>query len=176
MAFGDKVSEQLIVGTIGRAHGIRGQVAVRPRTDSIEERFAPGAVLQAGDRTLTVASFNLQQGHLVVAFTDVTDRSAAELLRGLDLTVEGIPDSIGEDEYHDSELVGLVAVDPGGTRLGEVTGVHHNPSQDLLVLRTDAGERLVPFVAELVPEVDLPGRRVVVNPIPGLLTEVPDED
>ncbi|HSK31997.1 MAG TPA: ribosome maturation factor RimM, partial [Propionicimonas sp.] len=139
-------------------------------------RFAPGAVLQAGGRELTVSSFNLQQGRLVVAFAGVTGRSAAEELRGLDLMAEGIPDSIGEDEYHDSELVGLVAVDPGGTRLGEVTAVHHNPSQDLLVLRTDAGERLVPFVTELVPEVDLPGRRVVVNPIPGLLTEVPDED
>lgn len=57
-----------------------------------------------------------------------------------------------------------------------MTAVHHHPSQDLLVLRTDAGERLVPFVMELVPEVDVPGGRVVVNPIPGLLTEVPDED
>ena len=54
--------------------------------------------------------------------------------------------------------------------------MHHNPSQDLLVLRTDAGERLVPFVAELVPEVDVPAGRLVVNPIPGLLTEVPDAD
>jgi len=176
MAFGDLVSEQLIVGTIGRAHGIRGQVSVRPRTDSIEERFAPGAVLQAGARALTVASFNLQQGRLTVAFAEVTDRSAAEALRGLDLTAEGVPDSIGEDEYHDSELIGLVAVDPAGVHLGEVTGVHHNPSQDLLVLRTDAGERLVPFVAELVPEVDVPAGRLVVNPIPGLLTEVPDAD
>ncbi len=82
MAFGDLVSEQLIVGTIGRAHGIRGQVSVRPRTDSIEERFAPGAVLQAGARALTVASFNLQQGRLTVAFAEVTDRSAAEALAG----------------------------------------------------------------------------------------------
>jgi 16S rRNA processing protein RimM len=170
------VSEQLIVGTIGRAHGIRGQVAVRPRTDSIQERFTPGAVLQAGDRALTVANFNLQQGRLVVAFTEVTDRSAAELLRGLDLTAEGIPDSIGEDEYHDTDLVGLVAFDPEGARLGDVIAVHHNPTQDLLVLRTDAGERMVPFVMELVPDVDVPGGRLVVNPIPGLLTEVPDAD
>jgi 16S rRNA processing protein RimM len=95
MTFGDLVSEQLIVGTIGRAHGIRGQVAVRPRTDSIEERFAPGAVLQAGDRALTVAAINLQQGRLVVGFAEVTDRSAAEELRGLDLTAEGVPDSLG---------------------------------------------------------------------------------
>lgn len=168
--------EQLIVGTIGRAHGLRGQVTVRPRTDSIEERFAPGAVLQGGSRALTVASFNLQQGRLVVAFAEVTDRSAAEELRGVDLSAVGIPDSIGEDEYHDSQLIGLVAVDREGTRLGEVTDVHHNPSQDLLVLRTDAGERMVPFVMELVPEVDVPGGRLVVNPIPGLLTEVPDED
>jgi 16S rRNA processing protein RimM len=98
------------------------------------------------------------------------------LLRGLDLSAEGIPDSIGEDEYHDSELIGLVALDPEGARLGEVIAVHHNPSQDLLVLRTDAGERMVPFVVELVPQVDVPGGCLVVNPIPGLLTEVPDAD
>jgi 16S rRNA processing protein RimM len=170
------VSEQLIVGTIGRAHGLRGQVSVRPRTDTIEERFAPGAVLQAGTRTLTVASFTLQQGRLVVAFAGVTDRSAAEGLRGIDLMAEGIPDSIDDDEYHDRELIGLGAFDPEGTRLGEVTAVHHHASQDLLVLRTDAGERMVPFVTELVPEVDVAGGRVVINPIPGLLTEVPDAD
>ena len=170
------MSEQLIVGTIGRAHGLRGQVSVRPRTDSIEERFAPGAVLQAGVRSLTVASFTLQQGRLVVSFAGVTDRSAAEGLHGIDLMAEGIPDSIDDDEYHDRELIGLVALDPDGARLGEVTAVRHHASQDLLVLRTDAGERMVPFVTELVPEVDVPGGRLVINPIPGLLTEVPDAD
>ena len=170
------MSEQLIVGTIGRAHGLRGQVSVRPRTDSIEERFAPGAVLQAAGRPLTVASINLQQGRLVVAFAEVTGRSAAEELRGTDLWAEGVPDAIGEDEYHDTELMGLVAVDPEGNRLGEVTAVHHNPTQDLLVLNTPVGKRLVPFVAELVPEVDVAAGRLVINPIPGLLREVPDAD
>ncbi|MCC6496548.1 MAG: ribosome maturation factor RimM [Propionibacteriaceae bacterium] len=170
------MSEQLIVGTIGRAHGLRGQVTVRPRTDSIAERFAPGAVLQAGGRSLTVAAFNLQQGRLVVAFTEVTDRSAAEDLRGLDLTAIGVPDALEADEYHDTELIGLAAVDPAGNSLGDVVAVHHNPTQDLLVLRTPGGERLVPFVTYLVPEVDPAAGRVVINPIPGLLTEVPDAD
>ncbi len=170
------MSEQLIVGTIGRAHGLRGQVTVRPRTDSIAERFAPGAVLQAGGRPLTVAAFNLQQGRLVVAFAEVTDRSAAEDLRGLDLTAIGVPDALEADEYHDTELIGLAAVDPAGNSLGDVVAVHHNPTQDLLVLRTPEGERLVPFVTYLVPEVDPAGGRVVINPIPGLLSEVPDAD
>lgn len=170
------MSEQLIVGTIGRAHGLRGQVTVRPRTDSVAERFTAGTVLQAGDRPLTVAGFNLQQGRLVVAFAEVTGRSAAEELRGLDLTAEGVPDAIGDDEYHDTDLIGLVAVDPSGNSLGEVVAVQHNPTQDLLVLRTPEGERLVPFVSELVPEVDPAAGRLVINPIPGLLTEVPDAD
>jgi 16S rRNA processing protein RimM len=170
------VTEKLIVGTIGRAHGIRGQVTVRPRTDTVEERFAPGAVLDAAGRQLTVASFNLQQGRLVVAFAEVTGRSAAEELRGLDLIADGVPDAIGEDEYHDTQLIGLAAVDPDGASLGEVIAVHHNPTQDLLVLQTPAGERMVPFVTELVPDVDLAAGRLVVNPIPGLLTELPDAD
>lgn len=170
------MSEQLIVGTIGRAHGLRGQVSVRPRTDSIEERFAPGAVLSADGRPLTVASIHLQQGRLVVAFAEVTDRSAAEGLRGLDLTAVGVPEALEEDEYHDTELIGLAAVDPAGNHLGEVVAVQHNPTQDLLVLRTEGGERLVPFVTALVPEVDPAAGRLVINPIPGLLTEVPDAD
>ncbi len=98
-------------------------------------------------------------------------------MRGLDLTAEGVPDSIGEDEYHDSELIGLVAVDPAGDRLGEVTARAPQPvTGPAGAAHTDAGERLVPFVMELVPEVDVPGGRLVVNPIPGLLTEVPDAD
>jgi 16S rRNA processing protein RimM len=73
-------------------------------------------------------------------------------------------------------LIGLAAVDPDGAALGTVTAVQHHPAQDLLTITNEAGEWLVPFVSELVPEVDLPAGRVVVRPIPGLLSEVSDED
>ena len=170
------MADQVIVGTVGRAHGLRGQVTVRPRSDAVEDRFAPGAALTVSGRTLTVTRHSWQQGRLVVAFADVGDRTAAEALRGLDLWADGPSEVVEEDEFHDTELIGLAAVDPSGTALGEVVAVRHHPAQDLLVVRTPAGERLVPFVAELVPEVDPAAGRLVIDPIPGLLDEVPDAD
>lgn len=170
------MAEQVIVGTIGRAHGLRGQVTVRPRTDDVEQRFAPGATVTTGDRALTVSGHSWQQGRLVVGFAGIGDRTGAEALRGLDLWADGPAEPADDDEFHDTALIGLAAVDPSGQRLGEVVGVQHNPAQDLLVVRTPAGERLVPFVAELVPHVDPDAGHVVIDPIPGLLDEVPDED
>ena len=170
------MADQVIVGTVGRAHGLRGQVTVRPRTDSVEDRFALGASLTANGRSLTVTGHSWQQGRLVVAFAGVGDRTAAEALRGLDLWADGAGEAVGDDEFHDPPLPGLAAVDPSGERLGEVVAVQHHPAQDLLVVRTPSGERLVPFVEALVPEVDPGAGRLVIDPIPGLLDEVPDAD
>lgn len=169
------MTEQVIVGTVGRAHGLRGQVSVRPRTDNIERRFAAGTVLTAAGRPLTVASHGQQGGKLIVGFAEITDRAGAEALRGIDLWAEGDIDT-ADGEFHDTALIGLAAVDPAGERLGEVIAIQHHPAQDLLVLRTPAGERLVPFVAALVPEVDPAAGRLVIDPIPGLLTEIADAD
>ena len=170
------MAEQVIVGTVGRAHGLRGQVNVRPRTDSVEERFGAGAVVTAAGRQLTSTGYNLQHGRLVVGFAGVTDRSAAEALHGLDLWAEGAAGVADSYEFHDTTLIGLAALDPAGTRLGEVVAVQHHPAQDLLVVRTPAGDRLVPFVTELVPEVDPAAGHLVIDPIPGLLDEVTDAD
>jgi len=169
--------QQVIVGTIGRPHGLKGEVTVRPHTDRIDERFAAGARFVVGAKTLTVAGRNVVQGRLVVHFAEACDRTAAEALRGLELWADAASESLSDDEFHDTTLVGLVAVDPAGQRLGEVVAVEHHVAQDLLVIRTLAGDdRLVPFVAELVPEVDPSAGRLVVNPIPGLLSEVSDAD
>lgn len=168
--------QPLIVGTIGRPHGLRGEVTVRPRTDRIEERFAVGSQVQVNGQLHTVTRCSSAQGRLVVALAGIADRTAAETLRGQDVWVIVEADDLAEEEFHDTTLIGLAAQDPNGGHLGEVIAVAHHPAQDLLVLRTPQGERLVPFVAALVPCVEPAAGRVVINPIPGLLSEVSDED
>ncbi|RCV48242.1 ribosome maturation factor RimM [Marinitenerispora sediminis] len=165
---------RLVVGRIGRAHGIRGDVAVDVRTDDPEERFAPGIQLltdPAESGPLTVRSVRAHSGRLLVRFESVSDRTAAEELRGVTLMVDSadIAPTEDPDDFHDHELIGLRADTADGTQVGVVDNVLHH-GQDLLVIRrTGGGEVLVPFVRELVPEVDTAAGRLVVDAPPGLL-------
>ena len=163
---------RVVVGRIGRAHGVRGEVAIDLRTDEPDRRFAPKATLVAGARTLTVAKARWHSGRLLAAFVEVPDRTAAELLRGTLLEAEVDPDELPSDdgEYYDRQLIGLSARTTSGDVVGEITSVTHHGQQDTLVLRSGSGnEVLVPFVAEIVPEVDLAGGYVVITEVPGLL-------
>jgi 16S rRNA processing protein RimM len=164
----------LVVGRIGRPHGVRGEVTVEVRTDDPDARFAPGSSLRtdpAERGPLTVAAVHPRSGGLVLAFEGVGSREEAEALRGIVLVVDSaeLPEIEDADEWYDHQLVGLAAVDPAGAALGEVADVVHAPASDLLVVRdADGREHLVPFVRELVPAVDVPGGRVVVDPPEGL--------
>jgi len=158
-----------------RPHGIRGEVAVEVRTDDPGRRFAVGSVLgtdppEAGP--LTVASTRWHSGRLLVTFTGIADRTGAEPLRGVWLTVDadqaGSPED--PDEFHDHQLVGLAVVSVDGTELGTVARIDHAPASDLIVLaKTDGGTGLIPFVTAMVPTVDVPGGRIVVDLPEGLL-------
>ncbi len=174
----------LVVGRVGKPQGIRGEVTVQVRTDDPGARFADGASLltDPADRgPLTVAGARDQNGRLVVHFAGVEDRNAAEALRGTLLLVDGaaLPPSDDPDEFHDFELVGLAVELPDGGRLGAVAEVLHLPHGDVLAIRRDdaGGEVLVPFVAAMVPVVDVAGGRLVVDPPAGLLdlTAAPEE-
>jgi 16S rRNA processing protein RimM len=164
----------LVVGRIGRPHGIRGELTVEVRTDDPETRFAPGAVLRtepAERGPVTVEEVRSRPGGLVVAFAGIADRTAAEALRGTVLVVdsESLPPLADAEEWYDHQLIGLAAVTADGDRLGELTEVVHAPGCDLLVVRDpDGREHLVPFVREIVPTVDVPGGRVVVTAPEGL--------
>jgi len=165
---------RLVVGRIGRAHGIRGDVAVDVRTDDPAARFVDGAVMvtdPAAAGPLTIASSRRHSDRLLVRFRGIADRDAAEALRGTLLFVDSqdIAPLDDPDEFHDHELIGLAAVTTGGEAVGTVDDVLHH-AQDVLVLATpEGGEVLVPFVAALVPEVDVAGGRIVLDPPPGLL-------
>ncbi|MBM9462784.1 ribosome maturation factor RimM [Aeromicrobium sp. YIM 150415] len=161
----------VVIGRIGRAHGVRGDVTVDVRTDEPERRFAPGSSVVCGDGTLTVASARPHSGRFIVKFQEVADRTAAEALRGSVLEARIDPDELPDEEdvFYDRQLIGLDAVTEAGAPIGVVTDVVHLPAHDTLAIDASGREVLVPFVAALVPEVDLDGGRVVVVDVPGLL-------
>ena len=114
-----------------------------------------------------------------MTFAEVADRNVAEAVRGLLLAVDVDPAEVPEDpeEFYDHQLVGLRVVTSDGADVGELAEVVHGPAQDLLSVRAaDGREILVPFVAALVPEVDVAGGRVVVEDLPGLLTASVDDE
>lgn len=167
---------RVVVGRIGRPHGIRGEVTVEPRTDEPDERFAQGAVLSTdGPVTeLVVERTHWHSGRLLVTFRGVADRTAAEGLRGLLLHVDRDVDETpaDPDEYYDSALIGCEVRDQDGSVVGTVADVIHLPAQDLLSVRTaDEREVLVPFVSQIVPSVDLVARLIVIDPPGGLLDD-----
>lgn len=178
---------EVVVGRIGKPHGIKGEVTVDVRTDEPDRRFALGARLRAQaprgaagvPAYLTVARTRWHQGVLLAAFEEAADRTAAERLRGTVLHVTLDADATPEDpeEFYDHQLVGLAVHDVDGSPLGTVSGVVHGGAQDLLQVRTpDGRDALVPFVSALVPEVDVAGGRVVVADRPGLVTPLPEDD
>jgi 16S rRNA processing protein RimM len=177
---------EVVVGRIGKPHGLRGEVTVEVRTDEPERRFAIGTTVRAerprGGATpwphLTVTGVRWHQTTLLVRFEELPDRTTAETARGLVLhaTVDSTESPDDPDEFYDHQLIGLAAEDLEGRPLGEVTGILHG-AQDLLQIRTpDGRDALVPFVKALVPEVDLAGGRLVVADRPGLVAELPEDE
>ncbi|MEU6810638.1 ribosome maturation factor RimM [Streptomyces sp. NPDC046831] len=168
---------QLVVARIGRAHGIKGEVTVEVRTDEPELRLAPGAVLAtdpASAGPLTIETGRVHSGRLLLRFAGVGDRNAAEALRNTLLIAEVDPDELpeGEDEYYDHQLMDLDVVTVDGVEIGRITEISHLPTQDLFVVeRPDGTEVMIPFVQEIVTEIDLEEQRAVVDPPPGLVDD-----
>jgi 16S rRNA processing protein RimM len=166
---------EVVVGVIGRAHGVRGEVAVELRTDEPDRRFSPGQQLRAEDSSglFTVLAARQHAGGLLVRFDEVADRTAADAVRGTllvaDVDLDERPGDAGE--FYDRQLIGLAARTPDETNVGRVASVLHLPHQDLLELDTARGPRLVPFVEALVPEIDIEGGWLRIAAMPGLLDD-----
>ena len=168
---------EVLVGRIGRPHGIGGEVSVAVLTDSPEARFVVGTDLvteQDGRRdSLRLASVRPDRDRLLLTFDGVTDRDQARHLAGVLLLAQVDPDEPTDDpdEFHDHQLIGLSARHVDGSVLGTVTDVLHMPLQDVLVLDHDGREVLVPFVQAVVPTVDVAAGTLTVDPPAGLLDD-----
>lgn len=173
---------QLRVGRLLKAHGLKGALKLELYTDNPERRFVPGAeftlqVPEASEwhgKTVTVREYRVMNGNSVVFLEGVDDRNAAETLVRAILWMDE-DDEVEDDAWYSHQLVGLDVV-RGEAVVGRVQRVEHLPAQDLLIVKTDSGEVMVPFVEAIVPTVDIAAGRVVVTPPPGLFEEVPDAD
>lgn len=181
----------VVVGRIGRPHGVKGAATIEVRTDEPDKRFAVGArLLTDSGLDLTVASATWHSGRLLVTFEGYEDRTAVEQLRNALVSVDRPADERPEDpeEFYDSDLEGCEVVVDGsdsdsdsdgvviGVGIGVVREVSHLPGQDLLVVVTpDEREVLIPFVSEFVPQIDVSAKRIVITPPEGLL-EPGDDD
>jgi 16S rRNA processing protein RimM len=173
----------LVVGRIVRPHGLRGELSVEVRTDEPGLRYAAGAVLDTDPPSagpLTVVTSRWHSGRLLVSFAEVADRTEAESLRGVWLTVDAatVPLPDGPDEFHDQQLTGLTVLTVSGELVGTVSEVLHY-GQTLLSVTPAAGtprraEVLVPFVAAIAVEVDVTAGKLIIDPPPGLLDLAPD--
>jgi 16S rRNA processing protein RimM len=160
------------VGHVTRAHGVRGQVAVEVRSDN-PGRFVEGATLFTADgRPLRIGSIHEHGRRVLVKFEGIDDRAAAEALRGSVLVVpeSWLPD-LPEGEYWPFQLEGCRVLTESGRSVGTVSEVIANPANDLWVAVDERGvETLLPAVREVVVDVDVARRRILVRDVPGLTT------
>ncbi len=166
--------DTVVVGRIGRPHGVRGEVTVEVRTDDPDLRFVVGAVLatEPPERgPVTITGRRWHRDVLLLTVEGIASREDAETLRDTELLVDvaDLPPLEDPESFYDHQLVGLAARLADGTALGEVTSVRHEGA-DLLVLQAaDGRELLIPFVTAIVPTVDVAGGFLVVDPPAGLL-------
>lgn len=163
----------ILVGIVARAHGIHGEVVVEPTTDTAG-RFAAGRVFSAGfpsgrSRTLKIETSRPFQGRWLVRFEGIETRNGAETLHGAELSIRR--DQVAplpEGSYYRFDLVGLEARTSSGAVLGRVTDVFSTGANDVLTVRGEGTEILVPLLDTVLRTVDLESGVIVLDPPPGL--------
>jgi len=178
-------STKLRVGRLLKAHGLKGAIKLELYTDSPNERFSQGAVLELQvpvtspwfGKTVTVAELKWFNTSPVIFLEDVVDRDTAEsLIKAILLVDQPLDESPSEpDAWFDHQLVGL-KVFRDGVQIGELARVDHLPAQDLLAIRVDDREVLLPFVKAFVPKVDVEAGLIEITPPGGLFEEIEEAD
>jgi 16S rRNA processing protein RimM len=171
----------VVVGRLGRPHGVHGEISVEVRTDDPENRFAIGAkiTVKENNQKLTIAATRWHLSRLLIKFEEIQDRTEVDAVRGKLLVVEVDPTAatLGNNEFYEFQLIDLEVFNQNNEKLGTVKEVLPGNAQALIVVKTPENkEVMVPFVNQLVPEVDIKNKRIVMNPPSGLFDEENAED
>lgn len=172
-------SEKILMAVVGAAHGIRGEVRVKPYGDDPLSFTDYGALETAdGSRRFTVVNARVQKTVVVTKFKGINDRNAAEALNGLELYIprDRLPEP-EEDEFYHTDLIGLTAEDESGTALGRIVTVQNFGAGDLIEIRPPSGKSYyIPFTREFVPTVSLAEGKVICILPPDYLSDSPRDD
>ena len=161
---------QLVVGRIGRAHGVQGEATIEVRTDDPDIRFAVGQTLTLADgRSLKIRGNRWHNQILLLSFLGINDRNQVEELRDQLLYAEVDTNSTQPGEYHFQQLIGASVLLPDGSNLGLVSEIVQLPGQDLLSVSTQNGEVLIPMVKQIIISIDVDKKIIKINPPEGLL-------
>jgi 16S rRNA processing protein RimM len=168
------MDDLVLVGTVGRTHGLRGEVAVNPETDFVDERFAPGSTLLAGTRgavtPLRIETMRLHHGRPLVRFAGHDSIEAAAALNGRALWIrEADRSPLPDGRFYHSALVGCQVETEDGQALGAVKRIDPSAGVALLVVASAEGELLVPLADAICRVIDPAARRIVIAPPEGLL-------
>lgn len=163
---------KVCIAVITGAHGVRGQVRVKSFTEEPDGVMAYGPVTDvAGVRQFRLKPAGVSRGQMLARIDGVTDRNAAEALRGVELYVDRdrLPPPEDEEFYY-ADLIGLKAVDTAGNEIGSVRAMQNFGAGDLIEIAVAGGRvELYPFTREVVPVIDLEAGSVVVVPPPEIL-------
>jgi 16S rRNA processing protein RimM len=157
---------RVLIGHIVGAHGVRGEVLIKSYTAAPQDIASYGPLTdETSGRALAITLVRVTAKGVVARVNGVTDRAAAETLKGLRLYVERdqLPEPAPGEYYH-ADLIGLPAASPDGTTIGQVVALHNYGAGDLLEIQLESSREteLVPFTHAFVPEVDVAGGRVVI--------------
>ncbi len=171
--------DRVCVGVIAGVHGVRGRVRIKSFTEQPGDIFAYGPLSdEAGARRFEPIPDGHSKGQLLARIEGIKDRDAAEALKGTRLFVDrSILPEPEEDEFYIADLEGLMAEDATGRPVGEIKAVHDFGAGTMLEIAPEQGETfMIPFTKAAVPEIDLQGRRVVVEPPPEVLASEEADD
>jgi 16S rRNA processing protein RimM len=160
--------ERVLLGVVAAPHGVRGLVRIRSYTEDPMAVASYGPLSdETGKRAYRVEALSAARGTVLARIEGVADRTAAEALRGLRLYVERerLPGT-GEREWYEADLIGLAAVGRDGRDWGKVIAFHDFGAGSVMEV---SGGVMLPFTDEAVPEIDVEGGKVLVNPPAGLL-------
>lgn len=166
--------DMVLVGRVARAHGNRGQVIVDPATDFPEERFKPGAMLcvrrDRGIDSLTVASVRFHRGRPILGLVGIETMDGAESLAGSELRIRADAlHALPSGSFYHHDLVGCAVQTREGDAIGTVTGVEGDAAGSRLIVQGRSGEVLIPLAEDICVDVNVVGRKIIVQPIEGLL-------